>query len=57
MQAGVVNRPLIWRDIFTAHGLSAHLFGILHVITFHLSPYDAAKPLTIFWPYEQRTAA
>jgi len=59
MQAGLMNRPLIWRDIFTARGLSLPLsVGVIRFpVTVHLAESDAIQLPTILWPHGERTAA
>jgi hypothetical protein len=45
MQAGLVSKPFTLSDIFTARGLSLHLFvAVVRVsVTVHLTESDAAQ--------------
>ena len=58
MQAGVVSRPLTWRDIFTARDLSPRLIAVVR-LSVAIEPWEseAAQAPTLSWAHERRAAA
>ena len=59
MQAGLVSTRLNWSDVFTACGLSPHIFAAvvrIPVIVQRIETGTAELP-TLSWPHDQRTAA
>jgi len=58
MQAGVVSRPLTWRNIFTARDLSSGLIVVVR-LSVAIEPREsgAAQAARLSWAHEQRAAA